>query len=138
MRTVVPCTTWRPLTLLTGSPVFSPCASHWRYLATPTGRYHSRTLIRPSTPACATPARVHVDQFWIISFDVRLGWFLMQPVSRCSCCRKMSHISDQSHRSRAGFPSMRKHASSETISYSVELSETDVCFLHIQLMGTYV
>ena len=33
---------------------------------------------------------------------------------------------------------MRKPASTEIISDSVELGETDVCFLHIQLVGTHV
>ena len=41
-------------------------------------------------------------------------------------------------RSRAGIPSMRKPASREIISASVELWETDVCFLHVQLTGTNV
>ena len=41
-------------------------------------------------------------------------------------------------RSRAGIPSMRKLASREIISASVELCETEVCFLHIQLVGTNV
>ena len=44
----------------------------------------------------------------------------------------------KSHRSRAGIPSMRKPASREMISASVELCETDVFFLHIQLVGTNV
>ena len=39
---------------------------------------------------------------------------------------------------RAGIPSMRKSASREIISASVELCETEVCFLHIQLIGTNV
>ena len=43
-----------------------------------------------------------------------------------------------SHKSRAGIPSTRKPASNEIISDSVELCDTDVCFLHIQLMGTHV
>ena len=55
VRTIHPRTTWRPLTLLTGSPVFLPCASHLRYLSTPTRRYHGRTLIRLSPSACSTP-----------------------------------------------------------------------------------
>ena len=41
-------------------------------------------------------------------------------------------------RSRVGRPSMRNPASKEMISDSVELCETNVCFLHIQLMGTNV
>ena len=41
-----------------------------------------------------------------------------------------------SQRSRASSPSIRSPASNETIFDSVELWDTDVCFLHIQLMGT--
>ena len=44
----------------------------------------------------------------------------------------------KSQRSRAGIPSMGKPVSREIISASVELCETDVCFLHIQLIGTNV
>ena len=44
----------------------------------------------------------------------------------------------ESQRSRAGIPSMRKPALRGTISASVELCETEVCFLHIQLFGTNV
>ena len=39
---------------------------------------------------------------------------------------------------RPGIPSMRKPASREMISASVELCETEVCFLHVQLLGTNV
>ena len=35
-------------------------------------------------------------------------------------------------------PSLRKPASRQTTSASVELCETEVCFLHIQLFGTNV
>ena len=38
----------------------------------------------------------------------------------------------------AGIPSMRKLASREMISASVELCETEICFLRIQLIGTNV
>ena len=41
-----------------------------------------------------------------------------------------------SQRSRARNPSMRNPASKEMISDSVELCETELCFLHIQLIGT--
>ena len=44
----------------------------------------------------------------------------------------------KSKRVRAGIPSMRKPASREIVSASVQLWETDVCFLHIQLIGTNV
>ena len=43
-----------------------------------------------------------------------------------------------SRRSRASIPSMRNPASQEMISDSVELRDTAVCFLHIQLEGTNV
>ena len=42
----------------------------------------------------------------------------------------------RSHKSRAGIPSNLNPASKEMISDSVELCETEVCFLHIQLIGT--
>ena len=44
----------------------------------------------------------------------------------------------RSHKSNAGIPSILKPASKERISDSVELCETEVCFLHIQLIGTNV
>ena len=43
-----------------------------------------------------------------------------------------------SQRSRAISPSVRNPASNEMISDCVELWDTDVCFLHIQLMETKV
>ena len=49
-----------------------------------------------------------------------------------------SGMKTKSQRSRAGRPSMRKLASRQMISASAELCETDVCFLHIQLVGTNV
>ena len=44
----------------------------------------------------------------------------------------------KSHKSSAGKPSIRKPASNDMISDSVELWDTDVCLLHIQLMVTNV
>ena len=44
----------------------------------------------------------------------------------------------KSHSSRAGNPSNPSPVSNEMISDSVEVWETDVCFLHIQLIGTNV
>ena len=41
-------------------------------------------------------------------------------------------------KSSAGIPSILNLASMEMISDSVELCETEVCFLHIQLIGTNV
>ena len=42
------------------------------------------------------------------------------------------------HKSSAGLPSILNPASKEMISDSVELCENEVCFLHIQLIGTNV
>ena len=44
----------------------------------------------------------------------------------------------RSHNSRADKPSNLSPVSREMISHSVELCETEVCFLHIQLIGTNV
>ena len=44
----------------------------------------------------------------------------------------------KSYRSSASKPSTRKPASNDMISDSVQLCDTDVCFLHIQPIGTYV
>ena len=46
--------------------------------------------------------------------------------------------STKSHKSSEDEPSIRKPASNEMISDSVELWNTDVCFLHIQLIGASV
>ena len=80
-------------------------------------------------------------ELWVFLFDmvsrdefprtwslVLLSWFEEE------CNISLS----KSHRSRAGIPSMRKPASREIISASVEQCETEVCFLHIQLIGTNV
>ena len=44
----------------------------------------------------------------------------------------------RSHKSSAGIPSNLNPASKQMISDSVELRETGICFLHIQLIGTNV
>ena len=68
------------------------------------------------------PAQISLMPLW-------LGWTVF-PVER--------NTSIVSQRSRAGSPSMRRPASREIISDSVELCEREVCFLHIQLVGTNV
>ena len=45
-------------------------------------------------------------------------------------------VLSKSQGSKTGIPSMRKSVSTEIISTSVELWDTHVCFLHIQLIGT--
>ena len=50
----------------------------------------------------------------------------------------MQHIKTKSQRSSAGILSMRRLASREIILDSVELCDTQVCFLHIQITGTNV
>ena len=44
----------------------------------------------------------------------------------------------KSQRVRAGILSMREPSSREIMSASAELCETEVCYLHIQLIGTNV
>ena len=67
------------------------------------------------------------------SFPVLCLWVFF------NCLREVWNTSTtKTQRSRAGNPSMRKPASREIISASVQLCETEVCFLHIQLNGTNV
>ena len=53
-------------------------------------------------------------------------------------CVALNTSITKSHSSSAGKPSIRKPASSEIITDSVELWDTEVCFLHIPLIGTHV
>ena len=57
-------------------------------------------------------------------------------VSVLALCVERNTSITTSHKSRAGNPSVRNPASNEVISDSVELWDTDVCFLHIQLKET--
>ena len=59
---------------------------------------------------------------------VLLDWF----------CLQWNTSTTEFQRSKAGIPSIRRPASIEIITASVELWETHVCFLHIQLIGTNV
>ena len=67
MRDCRPRTTWRPLTLA-GSPVLPPCVS-LEVFATPTRRYHGRTLIRPSPSLRVPPCGrgVHTRRFGTVT-----------------------------------------------------------------------
>ena len=67
-----------------------------------------------------------------IEIGVR-GWNLFFHVW-LSVCRQVSPWLS----STAGIPPMRRPASSEMTSASVELCETEICFLHIQLVGPNV
>ena len=83
---------------------------------------YTATLSRTQFPAAPFGLLLDVEIIWVggTSFD--------------ECNTSIT----TSHRSRARIPSICKPASSEIISVSVELWDTDVCFLHIQLMGTNV
>ena len=79
-----------------------------------------------------------------IPWDRLFGsWLVSRPTT---CCSVLSVVwvvfsrteTIRSHNSRAGIQSNLNPASKEMISDSVELCETKVCFLHIQLIGTYV
>ena len=53
-------------------------------------------------------------------------------------CFREQTATIRSHKSSADFPSNLNPASKKMISDSVELCDTEVCFLHIQLVGTNV
>ena len=76
------------------------------------------------------------------SLNLVLGVFFLDGVScldfRGWLDEECNTSKTKSQRSSAGNPSMRGPASREITSTSVELCETDVCFLHIQLVGTNV
>ena len=89
----------------------------------------------------------NVIDFGQIEIGVR-GWNLFSLVWLRNC-RQVSlwlsyifgfvcFVLTKSKRSSAGIPSMRKPASREITSASVEPCESEVCFLHIQLIGTNV
>ena len=63
-----------------------------------------------------------------VSPELFLGLFNLVPYG-------MEYFNHQIPKSDSG---MREPASREIISASVELCETEVCFLHIQLVGTNV
>ena len=72
-----------------------------------------------------------------------LLWDLFFPLTGCPVRSETWEIfpkteTIRSHNSRAGKPSSLNPVSKEIISDSVELWETDVCFLHIHLIGTNV
>ena len=71
--------------------------------------------------------------FWFLSIIQQVAPFCLKSESRF---HKTETI--RSHNSRAGSPSNLNPVSKEMISDSVELCETAVCFLHIQLIGTNV
>ena len=102
------------------------------------------------------PERIVLDEMWSMSVGttlVCLHWMrlCMFGLKACNESPRSSSLGcsillgtewnisiTRSQRSRAGIPSMRKPASRETISGTVELCETEVCLLCIQLIGTNV
>ena len=60
-----------------------------------------------------------------------------RPLALLSCFwEEWNTSTPKFQRSRAGIPSMRKPASREIVSASVEQCDTEVSFVHIQLIGT--
>ena len=76
--------------------------------------------------------------------DCWLGtWLVLLPTTDCSVLSWFWIVfprtkTTRSDKSRAGIPSNLHPASKEMISHSVELWETEVCFLYVQLIGTNV
>ena len=79
--------------------------------------------------ACACHQMWINEKMWRVKCAVHTLWFWVV-FPRTATIR--------SHKSSAGIPSSLNPASKEMISDSVELCETEVCFLHIQLIGTNV
>ena len=77
---------------------------------------------------CACLMWCHVTCFLVLNV-----WFSLIELEKSEILQKPNL-----QRSRAGIPSMRKPAWRDMSSASVELCETEVCFLHIQLIGTNV
>ena len=78
-----------------------------------------------------------VKHVWLDNCRRRVSpWLSLGSI--CSVRYGMKYFNHQSQRVREGIQSMRKPVSREMISASVELCETEVCFLHIQLIGTNV
>ena len=77
----------------------------------------------------------HSSRFLILVTDNGYPWSLWS-LNSLSKYTRTEII--RSHKLRAGIPSNLSRASREMISDSVELCETEVCFLHIQLIGTNV
>ena len=72
--------------------------------------------------------------WWLpTGFPVALSW-----VHQFCSVRNVNTSITKSQRVKAGILSVREPTSREMISSSVELCETEVCFLHIQLVGTNV
>ena len=92
----------------------------------------SSSLLSSCSSCCLTPCTCLMS--WITSprtSQVSLCWVILGFVGLILCV--MEHFYNQIPSSRAGIPSIRKPASrEEIISVSVELWETEVCFLHIQ------
>ena len=78
------------------------------------------------------PSIIHEISFALEVCDV------LHELGSCTGLTVLDYSTIRSHKSRAGIPSNLNPASKETIYDSVELCETEVCFLHIQLIGTNV
>ena len=113
-------------------------------------------VVLKNTELCTKMRRSHVrrniiniTQLKSFVLDWSLGCACMMGVTQQVSCtlsldffgwfgEEWNNSITESQRSSGGIPSVRKPASREIISASVELCETDVCFLHIQLIGTNV
>ena len=95
---------------------------NWTFEGTPSTLFKTLNIPRDCWP-CAWLASRQTTGFTVLS------WFWVV-FPRTKTIR--------SHKSRAGIPSNLNPASKEIISDSGELCETEVCFLHIQLIGTNV
>ena len=117
-----------------------------------TASWSSKTYNMALEPECVTldgtwPMLIRSRLVFVVGIRFRLcDWGVTDKFPRGSLTSlvllvwwRMKYFSHPiSQRVRAGIPSMRKPASRDMISVSVEQCETEVCFLHIQLIGTNV
>ena len=87
----------------------------------------------------ATTVNISVSLLFGFGFVISRTVFLLRDwLVFWYCSMNVTLQITTSQRSRASSPSIRSPTSSEMISDFVQLGDTDVCFLHIQLMGANV
>ena len=115
---------------------FFPLWSSWSLLRCP--QTHATKLLDAKIGRLREQDRYYSKRWSFLEIFVPCHWQRVSPVFQESewCPPRTETI--RSHKSRAGIPSNLNPASKEMISDSVELCETEVCFLNIQLIGTNV
>ena len=137
-------------------PIKSNSVGSWNmsHCWTPAFDYHLNHgfSVLKNEQNCTRMRKIHVRRHTVNMIQIKnvvLGWNLGLVLRVLVWCGIMQQVSlyrqtfgfiesPNSKDQELGIPSMRKPASRKIISASVELCETEVCFLHIQLIGTNV